>query len=412
MPKIDLYVIHKLDRHRSPADLAAQLTAELNSTDPRDTLARNRIETARVILGDPQRRAAYDRQLDDPSTPEITEQTLSQLSGRPASTAPRRSVTARPLAIIAAATVVLLIVGIVLVVTLTGDDKGNTTEASASSTSGTSTTNDDAGESPANPAKVNQQVTAAGLDWTVTRVEKIDNTGQLCNRLAMGRYVVAVTVDVDNAGARTQDVPDAASQYLRFKTGQPRFANCMTDPANGLPIKPGQPKRTLTYYFALQPPQIAQIQQIELISEDSDAPHAFVALDDLGPSPAGWPAVNASDKQIDESFDLGGLTLKVTSAGPTEGQRCRSGANYYVELSVYPNQNLTAKPIPTAAGSPVKTTTGQVAGTCTLVGDGSDPAPATIEPNRSASLRLFYQVTDPSTVQAVVIGGQVTVAIW
>lgn len=411
MPKIDLYLIHKLDRRQPPEALAAQLSSELNSTDPRDTLMRSRIETARVILGDPQRRAAYDRQLDDPSTPELTEQTLSQLSGQPAATAPRRSVTARPLAIIAAATVVLLVVGIVLVVTLTGgdDDKGNTA-AAARSTSGTSTANDDAGESPRNPAKVGQTVTAAGLDWTVTRVEKIDNHGQVCNGLALTRYVVAVTVDIDNAGARTQDVPPFNMQYLRFKSGQPRFANCVTDPANGLPIKPGQPKRTLTYYFAMMPPQIAQIQQVELISEDSDAPHAFVALDDLGPSPAGWPPMNSSDKQIDDSFDLGGLTTKVTGAGAVDDPRC-PGANYRVQVFAR-NENISAKPMPTAAGSPLKTSAGQVAGTCAFVGDIGTPAPTTIAPNQSVYLKLYYRVADPSTVQAVVIGGQVTVAIW
>ena len=85
---VNLYVIHKLDRRQSPAELAAQLTSELARTDPRDNLTRSRIETARVILGDPQRRSAYDRQLDDAAAPEVTEQTLAQLSGRPAPTAP------------------------------------------------------------------------------------------------------------------------------------------------------------------------------------------------------------------------------------------------------------------------------------------------------------------------------------
>lgn len=409
MPDIDLYAIHLLDRRQSPTELAAQLTSELSRTDPRDTVMRSRIETARVILGDPQRRAAYDRQLDDPAALTITEQTLSQLSGRPAPAAPRRSVTTRPLAIIAAATVVLLVVGIVLVVTLTGgDDKGTTTTAaSANSTSGTSA-NDDAGESPANPAKVGQTVTAAGLDWNVTRAEKIDNHGQVCGGTGMSRYVVAVTVDVANAGARTQDVPSASSQYLRFSSGQPRSANCMTDPGNGLPLEAGQPKRTLTYYFALMPPQIAQIQQIELISEDSDAPHAFVALGDLGPSPAGWPQANVSDKQVGDSFEHSGLTLKVTDAGTVDA-RCPA-ANYRVEVSVR-NETTSAKPAPTAAGSPLKTSAGQVAGTCTFVGD-DDPAPTTIGPNQSVVLKLYYRVADPSTVQAVVIGGQVTVAIF
>ena len=109
MPDVDLYVIHRLDRRQSPAELAAQLTSELTRTDPRDQLARSRIETARVILGDPQRRARYDRQLDDPSAPEITEQTLAQLSGRPAPTAPSGLFATTKVKVMAVLTVALAI---------------------------------------------------------------------------------------------------------------------------------------------------------------------------------------------------------------------------------------------------------------------------------------------------------------
>ncbi|WP_156527318.1 hypothetical protein [Gordonia sp. 852002-51296_SCH5728562-b] len=93
---------------------------------------RSRIETARVILGDPQRRARYDRQLDDPSAPEITEQTLAQLSGRPAPTAPRR-VLSKPVAALVAITVVVVVIALVgIIVALVnggGDDKTTTNAA-------------------------------------------------------------------------------------------------------------------------------------------------------------------------------------------------------------------------------------------------------------------------------------------
>ena len=410
MPKIDLYKVFQLDPRQSPEELAAQLDRQIAATDPANRQLRQQITTTRTILGDSRRRAEYDRALADPGA-RIAADDIDRIAGR----SRRLTPTQRALAIVAAVTAILLIVSVGLVVALTGDGDGSVSgrtaadSASSTASSGASSA-DDPGESPSSPAKMNQQVTAAALDWTVTKAEKIDNHGQACNGLVTGRYVVAVTVDVVNAGSRTQDVPPFNMQYLRFKTGQPRFANCVTDPANGLPIKPGQPKRTLTYYFAMMPPQIAQIQQVELISEDSDAPHAFVALDDLGPSPAGWPPMNSSDKQIDDSFDLGGLTTKVTGAGAVDDPRC-PGANYRVQVFAR-NENISAKPMPTAAGSPLKTSAGQVAGTCAFVGDIGTPAPTTIAPNQSVYLKLYYRVADPSTVQAVVIGGQVTVAIW
>lgn len=141
---IDLYVIHRLERRQSPTELAAQLTSELNNTDPRDQLTRSRIETARVILGDPERRARYDRQLDDPAAPEITEQTLAQLSGRAAPTAPRRTLS-KPVAAFVAITVVVVVIALVgIIVALVnsgGDDhtsKSATAPTPASATPGSS----------------------------------------------------------------------------------------------------------------------------------------------------------------------------------------------------------------------------------------------------------------------------------
>ena len=89
MPHIDLYAIYALDRHQSPEVLVGELTAQLNTVDPRDTLTRNRIDTAKAILGDRQRRARYDAQLADPNAPSIDEVTLATIAGRSVPTAPR-----------------------------------------------------------------------------------------------------------------------------------------------------------------------------------------------------------------------------------------------------------------------------------------------------------------------------------
>lgn len=80
---LDIYHAHQLDRIRSSAELAQQLTEQLAAADPRDTMARRRLETARTILGDPARRATYDQQLANPTAPLITEQVLGVLAGQP-----------------------------------------------------------------------------------------------------------------------------------------------------------------------------------------------------------------------------------------------------------------------------------------------------------------------------------------
>ena len=270
---IDLYVIHRLDRRQPPEALAAQLTDELSRTDPRDTVTRSRIETARAVLGDPQRRAAYDQQLDDPATPPITEQTLASLSGRPAPTAPRKALS-KPVAAFVAITAVVVVVALVGIVVALVDRDGD------------------------------------------------KDSGTAATATPSSRPSASVSVSV----------PDSSSA-----------------------------------------------------------------------SPA-----DDSTKRVGDTFELGGLRLIVSAAGPTDGLRCRSGANYYVDLSVR-NETTVAQPIPTAAGSPLTTATGPVAGTCTIIGDDYDPAPATIEPNRSASLTLFYQVPYQHSVRAVVIDGEVTV---
>lgn len=65
MSKIDLYIAHSLDREATCLELAQTLTAQLDSLDQYDTVNRGRVETARAIIGDPQRRQVYDALLAD-----------------------------------------------------------------------------------------------------------------------------------------------------------------------------------------------------------------------------------------------------------------------------------------------------------------------------------------------------------
>jgi hypothetical protein len=112
--------------------LLQQLDNEAART--RDRLQRSRIATARAIIADPQRRAAYDRHLADPSV-EITEETLAQISGRPVPTAGplsgQRGVLA--LGIAAGSLVLALVVAIAIVATAGGDDGDPPASAAAAS---------------------------------------------------------------------------------------------------------------------------------------------------------------------------------------------------------------------------------------------------------------------------------------
>ena len=139
MPDLDLYSLHQLDRSRSSADLAAQLTAELDATNPRDNLARTRIETARAILADPQRRVRYDAQLADPAAPPVDEATLAHLAGRPVPiqrsglAAAFASTQSRVLAGVVAALALVLVVVIVVVATSGGGDGDTSTTVAQNS---------------------------------------------------------------------------------------------------------------------------------------------------------------------------------------------------------------------------------------------------------------------------------------
>lgn len=146
MSDLDLYAIHGLDRRAPSEALAAQLTAQLNGAG--DQLTRQRIDIARSILGDPQRRARYDAQLADPAAPPITEQTLATVSGlgttAPGSSAPGllSSPKTRLLAL-AAAVLGLVVIIVVSAVSCGSDSTGTSAPVGADSATTTDTTSGD-----------------------------------------------------------------------------------------------------------------------------------------------------------------------------------------------------------------------------------------------------------------------------
>ncbi|OBA38997.1 hypothetical protein [Gordonia sp. 852002-51296_SCH5728562-b] len=152
MPHIDLYLIYDLGRQQPPEALAAALTTQLNATDPRNTLSRNRIETARAILGDPQRRARYDAALADPAAPVLDEQALAQIAGRTV-TAPAHKPSlaavfadprARIIAGIAGAVVAVVLVVVIVTVVATSGGAGHDKESTAAAPSGRPAARNDA----------------------------------------------------------------------------------------------------------------------------------------------------------------------------------------------------------------------------------------------------------------------------
>ena len=144
MPDIDLYQIYRLDRSQPPQSLAAALTDQLSRVDPRDTLMRNRIETARAILGDPQRRVAYDARLGDPSAPPIAEGDLARIAGRPMPAAPRPSLreqfASTQVKIVGAVTAALALV-LVVAITAVACSGGSDDDASTATSGDASTAN-------------------------------------------------------------------------------------------------------------------------------------------------------------------------------------------------------------------------------------------------------------------------------
>ncbi|MBS4103071.1 MULTISPECIES: hypothetical protein [Mycobacteriales] len=149
MPHIDLYQAYGLDRRQPPDALAAQLTAQLNSIDPRDTLSCNRIDTARVILGDPARRARYDAALGDPAAPVLDEAALATIAGRPVPTAPRTGLAgafaetkAKVLAAIVGVLALVLVISVTAVACTSSDGGSSPTASDGASQSSAQTSGD------------------------------------------------------------------------------------------------------------------------------------------------------------------------------------------------------------------------------------------------------------------------------
>lgn len=148
MPHIDLYQAYGLDRRQPPEALAATLTAQLNSTNPQDSLSRNRIDTARAILGDPARRARYDAALADPAAPVIGEAILAAIAGRPVPTALPTGLAgafaetkAKVLAAVVGVLALILVIS-VTAVACSGDSSTSPTASDGSSQSSTQTSGD------------------------------------------------------------------------------------------------------------------------------------------------------------------------------------------------------------------------------------------------------------------------------
>lgn len=223
MPHIDLYAIYGLDRNQSPEGLAGELTAQLNTADPRDTLTRNRIDTARAILGDPARRARYDAALADPAAPILDENALATIAGR---TAPgvrpiNQSTFAEPkvkiLAAVASGLAVTLVVAIVAVA-CSGADEGTPTPSATSSSSAptssehqrnTSSTSSPATGIPFDPYPAEQEVHLGGtvvvdayFEYRLTRLSKVDDPTPECPGAYYSLETTVKSIDSGHGSAR------------------------------------------------------------------------------------------------------------------------------------------------------------------------------------------------------------------
>ncbi|MEJ9078411.1 hypothetical protein WKY82_08315 [Gordonia malaquae] len=129
MPDLDIYAIHGLDQRAPSEVVVAQLTAQIGATS--DPVARQRLDTARSILGDPQRRARYDAMLADPAAPPVTEVVLASLAGRPAPAQTKPGLAQpRVLAVIVGALALALVIA-VSAVACSGSDDGDSRDDAA-----------------------------------------------------------------------------------------------------------------------------------------------------------------------------------------------------------------------------------------------------------------------------------------
>ena len=80
MAHYDLYQALNLDRSKAPDEISAELSERLEKNELDNIGGREEVEIARAILGDPQKRTAYDSRLDDPNAPEVDVNALRQLA--------------------------------------------------------------------------------------------------------------------------------------------------------------------------------------------------------------------------------------------------------------------------------------------------------------------------------------------
>lgn len=88
MTHIDLYRAFGLNPGESCQTLDQQLTHRLNQADPTNPGLRRQLEITRRILGDPGRRAVYDRHLAEADAPAIDDAVLERIAAAPASQQP------------------------------------------------------------------------------------------------------------------------------------------------------------------------------------------------------------------------------------------------------------------------------------------------------------------------------------
>lgn len=91
MSHYDLYASLGLDRNSNCASISAELNNRISNLDSPYGARVEELKLARSVLGDVDRRNAYDRQLNNPSAPDITPDALRQLADHQDPLAPYRS---------------------------------------------------------------------------------------------------------------------------------------------------------------------------------------------------------------------------------------------------------------------------------------------------------------------------------
>ncbi|GAB03886.1 hypothetical protein GII30_15025 [Gordonia amarae] len=297
MPGIDLYAIYNLDRSRPPEVLAAQLTDALNRTDPRDTVLRNRIETARAVLGDPQRRAHYDHRLTRPQP--VTEEELSRIAGRPVPTAPRTGLAAAfastQVRLLAGVAIVLAVVLVVVVAVLaSGGDDASTTQASDRGATSASPTR--AVESSASPSS------ATSADrWNCRPVPANKVYDTLNEAVPRATFVIERTVDLPStfSGLRRVTFSDNGDFSDRFNY---EGLNQLAD--GSVAVSLNQPPQTVLNMYRQERAAVAVVTP-----DGSVADRGVVAADARPRRAAG------GHSQVRAQLDIAGQPADYTSYG-------------------------------------------------------------------------------------------------